>query len=585
MKLKKVIIIIMAVLMILTTFSKDIISIAKSENIEIHNKEILGKVKILQDIAEKYIKDNNITEITATDLCMQYIRKERYNSSFWNRLLGSIDTKFVTYLQGKENVPTFGNEVLLDPKTGKNIDFVHMIAPLNAYLKNGDKVLNIVSTDYAGWAGDLITLLEEVTVYRTGNDIEDKSILQEYSNSLLGTNNSSTCSSSDILADLDAIALYKDNNNKIKEDLYNALYKYYISTDSKYNANNRLVSARTILGSTKDIVKEKAKGLLTNTNFGTINIKSSLFKNSNIADKVTVDDINVVSQSFANYVYGVPYLKLQKSKGNGTVGKADIDIKIIESNANLKNESIEIEDMSIAKAEIHGEYLRITPLDGGETTITIYSEDKTISSTYKLISKNVAPSITKDLNETYELILNVEKEISIEAEGTNNVYVWYMQNPETGTFYELAQTSENTYKILPTLEMNNTYIKCGIKNNGNEEIFSIAAKLVIDANKNEEENTTDNNNTQEEQIDNTTQDDIQDEENKNTTDTENNVVIDNNNNNKDDEKEISSSDNSSDEKPTILPYTGNEKNILLVILLIVFVAIFAYGKLKKYQGI
>ena len=217
MKLKKVIIIIMAVLMILTTFSKDIISIAKSENIEIHNKEILGKVKILQDIAEKYIEDNNITEITATDLCMQYIRKERYNSSFWNRLLGSIDTKFVTYLQGKENVPTFGNEVLLDPKTGKNIDFVHMIAPLNAYLKNGDKVLNIVSTDYAGWAGDLITLLEEVTVYRTGNDIEDKSILQEYSNSLLGTNNSSTCSSSDILADLDAIALYKDNNNKIKE--------------------------------------------------------------------------------------------------------------------------------------------------------------------------------------------------------------------------------------------------------------------------------------------------------------------------------------------------------------------------------
>jgi len=170
----------------------------------------------------------------------------------------SVSNGFLTYLGDEETKLRFESEVILDPNTGKEIDFVHMIAPLNAYLKNGDKVMYIVSTDYAGWAGDLITLLEEVTKYRIENNIEDVEELQEYCNSLLGTNKPSSCSSSDILADLDAISLYKDSSNKITEDLYNALYKYYVSKDSTYNANNRLSSTQTILG-TKENVKNKAQ--------------------------------------------------------------------------------------------------------------------------------------------------------------------------------------------------------------------------------------------------------------------------------------------------------------------------------------
>lgn len=521
MKLERVLIIIMIILMILTTFPKNIIATSKSSKIEKHNKEILEKVETLQNLAEEYIEQNSITANTSTDLCMQYIRKERYNSNLWNVLLGNIDTAFINYLESKENVPTFKNEFLFDPNTGKEIDFVHMMAPLNAYLKNGDMVMEFISTDYAGWAGDLITLLEEVTVYRIEKDIKDKNELQEYSDSLLGTNNSSTFSSSDILADLDAIALYKDSNNRIREDLYNALYKYYIDTDSTYNASNRLISAQTFLGDTKEIVKEKAKLLLTNTSFGTMDIKNTLFQNSSIAAQVTTDDIDIVSQSFANYIYGVPYLKLQESYGEGIVGQTVIDVKIIESNANLKNGNIEIENNKIAKAEIYGEYLRITPLDGGKTTITLYSEDKTVSTTYELTSKNVAPSITKNLDETYKLTLNVETIFSIEAEGTNNIYTWYIQNLTDGTFNKVAETNENTYKILPTLEMNNTYIKCGVKNNGNDEIFSNVAKLIVS--------------------------------DKEKEDAGNNLI---------------------DTYPNVLPETGQKNNILMLIPIILILAMF-----------
>ena len=479
MKTRKIIILVMILLIILTIFPIIMMSAYKNKNIENHNKEILEKVETIQNWAEEYIEQNNIVNNTATDLCMQYIRKDRYNSNLWNTLLGSIDSEFVDYVKSKENPPTFKNDVLFDPNTGKEIDFVHMIAPLNAYLKNGDSVMSMVSTDYAGWGGDLVTLLEEVTVYRTKNNIEDKNVLQEYSNSLLGTNNPSTFASSDALADLDAIALYKDSNNNVKEDLYNALYKYYVDTNSTYNANNRLSSAQTILGSTKENVKQKAKDILTNTDYIILDLKESLFQDSSVASKVTTNDIDVVSQSFANYVHGVSYLKLQKSEGSGIVGKSVIDVKIIESNANLNNSNIEIANNKIAKAEIYGEYLRITPLDAGETTITLYSEDKTVSSKYKLISQNVAPSITKDLDEVYELKLNEEIIFSIEAEGTNNVYTWYIKNETEEMFSKVAESDKNSYTMLPTQEINNAYIKCGVKNNGNDEVFSKTAKLLV----------------------------------------------------------------------------------------------------------
>ena len=474
MKSKKAIITIFII--ILTTFS--IMHTVKSTNIMVHNAEMLEKVKKLQNFAEEYIKQNNITEYTATDLCMQYIRKDRYNSTLWNVLLGDIDTGFINFLSEKENVATFKNDVLLDPITGKEIDFVHMIAPLNAYIENGDTVIQLISTHYSGWAGDLITLLEEVTVYRTENNIQDKNVLQEYSNSLLGTNNPSTCPSSDILADLDAIALYNDSSNGIKSNLYNALYKYYVSTDSAYNATNRLSSAKKILGNSKSNVKANAKELLTNTDLLIIDIKESFFQDSSMVAKVTANDIDVVSQSFANYVYGEPYLELKESNGIGTVEEV-IDVKIIESNVNLKNANIEIENTKIAKAEIYKENLRITPLEAGKTNITVYSEDKTVSSTFELTSKNVAPNITGNLEEMYELTVDEEKNFYIQADGTNNVYTWYIKKQTDEEFKKVAESNDNRYKLLPTLEMNNAYIKCGVKNNGNDEIFSILAKLVV----------------------------------------------------------------------------------------------------------
>jgi len=595
MKLKKVMIIIMAVLMILTTFPKDIVSIAKSESINSHNKAILEKVKTLQEKAKTYVKwkDSNIDpdkiDEEAVKVCLQYIRQYRYNDKYWNMLLGNLDNGFLTYLGDEETKLRFESEVILDPNTGKEIDFVHMIAPLNAYLKNGDKVMYIVSTDYAGWAGDLITLLEEVTKYRIENNIEDVEELQEYCNSLLGTNKPSSCSSSDILADLDAISLYKDSSNKITEDLYNALYKYYVSKDSTYNANNRLSSTQTILG-TKENVKNKAKGLLKNTSFGAIDIKSSLFTDSTMATQVTPNDIEVVSQSFANYVYGEPYLKLEEISGNKTVGQ-EIKIKIIESNANLKNENIEIEDPTVASAIIEGEYLIIKPLNSGITKITIKTQDNKTSTIYTLTSSNVAPKITKDLEDIYELKENLKRKLLVEAEGTNNEYTWYIGENESGEFSEISDQKESFYEFAPTIDMNNKFIKCGVKNKGNDEIFSNIAKLVVEASEKEEENSTEDNNQVDENIteeDNKIDenviidDNITEEEDENININQDGSYDEDDNQKGNDKKEEESID---DKKPTVLPYAGNDNKILIIIPVLLVVAIITYIKTRVYKGI
>ena len=386
MKLKKLFILTMILSIILAIFPTIIISTTKSPSAIAHNEEILEKVQTLQNLAIEYKEQSN-SSTSATLLCMQYITKDRYNSTLWKMLLGDIESAFITYLEEKENVPTFKNEVLLDPITNKEIDFVHMIAPLNAYIKNGDTVMSMINTDYSGWAGDLLTLLEEVTVYRTTNNITDNTQLQEYSNSLLGTNNGSTFPTEDILADLDAKALYKDSSNNINDDFYGALCKYYVSTDSTYNATNRLETAQVILGNTKENVKNEAKEVLTDTSVLGMNLKEKLFANSENASKVTSTDIDIAAQSFANYIYKDPaYFKLKESNGTGTIGGSAIKIKIIDSHTNLERASVEVENSIIASAETEGEYVKITPLSKGTTKITVYSEDKTLSSTYELTS-------------------------------------------------------------------------------------------------------------------------------------------------------------------------------------------------------
>ena len=129
------------------------------------NTIILNKVKELQQYAESYKTENGVST-SATELCLQYIRKDRYTGTAWSTFAGDIDQNFVSYVASKNSALKFKNETLVDEQTKKEIDFVHMIATLNSYYKNGSTAI-VFSTHYAGWAGDLMSLLEEEINYST----------------------------------------------------------------------------------------------------------------------------------------------------------------------------------------------------------------------------------------------------------------------------------------------------------------------------------------------------------------------------------------------------------------------------------
>ena len=54
-----------------------------------------------------------------------------------------------------------------------------------------------------------------------------------------------------------------------------------------------------------------------------------------------------------------------------------------------------------------------------------------------------------------------------------------MADTEDGEFKEYATTTKPSLKFIPTIEMNGKYMKCGIKNDGNDEIFTKVVKLSV----------------------------------------------------------------------------------------------------------
>ena len=74
--------------------------------------------------------------------------------------------------------------------------------------------------------------------------------------------------------------------------------------------------------------------------------------------------------------------------------------------------------------------------------------------------------------------------LSIEAKGTNNIYTWYIADNNVMADWEvLAETSSSSYVLTPSKDMDGKYIKCGVKNEGHEEVFSNETVLVISGSK------------------------------------------------------------------------------------------------------
>lgn len=435
------------------------------------NQRIISEVTKLENLAKDYIRESSSTS-DSTTLTLDYIRSMRYSDAQWNMLLGTPDSGFSDYVTSHGGVDIQANDFLTDENTYKRTDFVHMIAVLGCYHKYGDSVrlngIMDVSTDYSGWAGDLLTLTAEVYNYRTTNSITDADDLLEYAHSLLGTNKASSFDTNDAYGDLDAIILYKNDDFDLSK-LGEALTKYYIDADGDVNYTNRVESAKTYIGSDETAIKSKANTLLRNTVVQNYLVPT-------VAGHLEDIDYTTMTQAFADYLLQKPYLEITSNSGSGVVGGEDLSVKLYESNLGVPVISM---TKDICDVEVLNDTLYIKPTNAGSTVITISSFNNRKSVTYTLTSTNVAPSITKQLDQEYTLSSGVESSITLTANGTNNTYTWYMADTKDGEYSRLGVTAIPTYKFTPTMEMDGKYIKCVISNEGNTSVESISALIHV----------------------------------------------------------------------------------------------------------
>lgn len=450
------------------------------------NDELFKKVEKLEKLAQDYINERQI-DANATELCLQYLRRDRYNNDKWRGLLGPVDADFVSYVEKNDPELEFDNfEVLYDLGTNRGIDFIHMAAVLNSYVRYGDTISLVVtdlSSDYAGWAGDLLTFLEEIVNYRIENQPEEEELeyedeeeyeermelVQQYAISLLGTNAESTMSGPDVYADFDAYLIYSDSSIDIKNGLYEGLIKYYKSHESTNHANNRFANLKKRFGDTEIAISNTVRPYMQNLLIRKLFIPDT-------TEKVTNDDIEIVLKAFSNYILGVLYMDIEPVEEAAVVGK-EKKVKIIENHLDFAN--VTVDPPELATAKISGEYIVVKPLEAGDATLTVTSLVGNVTKSYVLEIVNVAPKVIKGLETNYYFNVNESESISIKAEGTNNVYTWYMSNSLTGDYTVMAETSSPTYVLNPTDDMDNKYVKCGVKNKGNDEVFTNTTIFIV----------------------------------------------------------------------------------------------------------
>jgi len=187
-------------------------------------------LKNLSDLANKYDSNNSIS------LCLQFIRRNKYNSNNWNILAGKIDSNFTKFVE-ENNIDlynyNFNNATIYDNITGQNIDFVHMCASLNSYIYTKGSSIS----HFSCWAGDLTSLLNQLIKFNVNKSEQE---LLEHAIELLGSTNlrSSLFNIEDMLADIDTTILYYNYKSQ-NCDLYTLLTNYYYLENDQYQNRNK----------------------------------------------------------------------------------------------------------------------------------------------------------------------------------------------------------------------------------------------------------------------------------------------------------------------------------------------------------
>lgn len=152
-----------------------------------------------------------------------FIRR-KYDKGSWPITAGKVDYKFVEYVE-KNNLDLLnyfsdggGGAELIDPVSGAEIDFLHMMASANALLHKSSYLFDDEDfNDLAGWTGELQQAIRDLQKYQKKNNIiaDLESISKGFS-------------IKDMLADIDAynIGVLLNSPSKLSE-----LLRDYYSDD------------------------------------------------------------------------------------------------------------------------------------------------------------------------------------------------------------------------------------------------------------------------------------------------------------------------------------------------------------------
>lgn len=190
------------------------------------NGEVFVKLEQLEKLASQYKQENIESEDSVSLLVAKYLRcgNENYQSMDWNMLAGYPDEGFETYVSenAEDSLISFrGNATMIDPATGNEIEFSHLIASVNLAIRQEEMESEVEEpyVDYGSWGGDLLQLCREIK-----NEGIDSTQWKEEMVSRIGDENSSF-NRDDLYADLDAcnIKAFLEKDMSLAE----AFYRYY----------------------------------------------------------------------------------------------------------------------------------------------------------------------------------------------------------------------------------------------------------------------------------------------------------------------------------------------------------------------
>ncbi len=208
--------------------------------------QFIAYVQKVYDAAVAYGKGD------ANELCLQFMRWEKYTDSRWGSLFGDVDSAFIDYCIAR-GLGRARDMAYLDPSMGVTISPDHLIASAAGYFLKGKAAVGKANrAELASWGGDLLTF------YGEWSRSDNASPLDFCRKTLARPDVASTFSLSDLIEDIDgftvAMRLKAGGTNVVAE-----LKKILIGGGHKTRFSD-FKAAR--FGNTTDGVKKTAKAFL-----------------------------------------------------------------------------------------------------------------------------------------------------------------------------------------------------------------------------------------------------------------------------------------------------------------------------------